>query len=188
MGQTYDRITPELREFIEAQHMFFVATAPLSGDGHVNLSPKGLDSFRVLDEKTVAYLDLTGSGNETSAHLEENGRITFMFCAFDGPPKIARLYGRGRTILPGSSQWQDLASPFQPPPAGTRQIIVADIDRAMTSCGFGVPRYDYVEQRDVLVRHWEKKGSPDELAAYHRKKNFHSIDGILTALGKSQSA
>jgi Pyridoxamine 5'-phosphate oxidase len=186
MGSTHDRITPELRQFIEAQRMFFVATAPLSADAHVNLSPKGLDSFRVLDERSVAYLDLTGSGNETSAHLEENGRITFMFCAFDGPPKIARLYGRGRTLLPDSDDWQRFAGHFEIRPPGTRQILAADIDLVMTSCGFGVPRYEYVEQRDQLVRHWEKKGSPDELAAYHRKKNFHSIDGIVTTLGKSQ--
>ena len=188
MGQTYDRITPELREFIEAQRMFFVATAPLSADGHVNLSPKGLDSFRVLGEHAVAYLDLTGSGNETSAHLEENGRVTFMFCALDGAPKIARLYGRGRTVLPGCDEWDRLAGCFGIRPPGTRQIIVADIDRAMTSCGFGVPRYDFCGQRDQLVRYWEKKGAPEELAAYHRDKNLRSIDGMVTALGKSLPA
>ena len=187
MGSTFDRITPELRTFIEGQRVFFVATAPLSSNAHVNLSPKGLDCFRVLGEHAVAYLDITGSGNETSAHLEENGRITFMFCAFDGPPKIARLYGRGRTILPESDEWNRLAPLFKLVP-GTRQIIIADIDRAMTSCGFGVPRFDYVEQRDQLVRHWEKKGAPDELTAYHRKKNLQSIDGIATALGKSLPA
>ena len=187
MGQTYDRITPELREFIESQRMFFVATAPLSADAHVNLSPKGLDSFRVLGERSVAYLDLTGSGNETSAHLEENGRITFMFCAFDGPPRIARFYGCGRTVLPETDEWSRLVTHFELRP-GTRQIIAADIDRAMTSCGFGVPRYDYREQRDQLVRHWEKNGTPENLSAYHRKKNLHSIDGIVTTLGKSLPA
>src|SRR6476620_792021 len=107
MGKTFDRITPELRQFIEAQKVFFVATAPLAGDGHVNLSPKGLDCLRVLSETQVAYLDLTGSGNETSAHVEENGRITLMFCALDGAPNILRVYGHGRTVLPGTARWDE---------------------------------------------------------------------------------
>jgi hypothetical protein len=183
MGQTLDRITSELRAFLESQHMFFVATAPLSGDAHVNLSPKGLDSFRVLGERSVAYLDLTGSGNETSAHLQENGRITFMFCAFEGPPRILRLYGRGRTVLPGSDEWDRLIGNFELRP-GARQIIAADIDRAMTSCGFAVPRYQYVEQREELLRFAEKKG-PDGMVEYRRQKNVRSIDGLATALGKS---
>jgi hypothetical protein len=183
MGKTYDRIEPELRQFIEAQHMFFVATAPLSGDGHINLSPKGLDTLRVLDERSIAYLDLTGSGNETSAHIEENGRICFMFCAFEGPPKILRLYGRGRTVLPGSDQWNQWIERFAPHP-GARQIIAATIDRAMTSCGFAVPRYQYLEQRDELLRYAEKKG-PDGLEQYRREKNVRSIDGMVTTLGKA---
>ena len=185
MGKTFDRITPELRQFIEAQRIFFVATAPLSADGHVNLSPKGLDTFRVVDEHTAAYLDLTGSGNETSAHLEENGRITFMFCAFEGPPKILRLYGRGRSILPGSVPWRELIPQFGDVP-GARQLIVATIDRAMTSCGFGVPRFEYLAQRDELPSYWQKKG-PDGVARYQREKNLQSIDGLVTRLGKSTS-
>src|SRR5215217_2705714 len=112
MAKTYDDITPELQAFVAAQPMFFVATAPLDAQGHVNLSPKGQDSFRVLSSRRVAYLDLTGSGNETSAHLLENGRITFMFCAFSGPPQILRLYGQGYTILPGSAEWAELAPLF----------------------------------------------------------------------------
>src|SRR5215218_5072071 len=137
MGKFYDHITPELRTFIEQQQMFFVASAPLDPRGRVNVSPKGLDSLRVLGEKRVAYLDLTGSGNETSAHLEDNGRITFMWCAFHGAPKIVRLYGRGRTIVPAigdapTREWDELA-PLFPIYPGTRQIILADIDRAMTS-------------------------------------------------------
>src|SRR5688500_2439968 len=131
MGKTYDGITTELREFIERQRMFFVATAPLDAGGHVNLSPKGLDCFRVLGERRVAYLDLTGGGNESSAHLEENGWITLMFCAFEGAPKILRLYGRGRTLLAGTDGWTELASRFEPRP-GARQIIVVDVERVQT--------------------------------------------------------
>jgi hypothetical protein len=183
MGKTFDSITPELRLFIEAQRMFFVATAPLSGNARVNLSPKGLDCFRVLSANQVGYLDLTGSGNETSAHLEENGRITFMFCAFEGPPSILRLYGRGRTVLPSTPDWPGLAARFPAHP-GIRQIILADIDRIATSCGFAVPRYDFVEHRDQLIQYARKKG-PDGLEQYRREKNLRSIDGIVTALGKT---
>lgn len=182
MGKTYDHITPDLRDFIAAQRMFFVATAPLDAAGHVNLSPKGLDGFRVLSDTRVAYLDLTGSGNETSAHLEENGRITFMFCAFDGPPNILRLYGRGRTVLPGTPAWSGLIEQFPALP-GARQIIVADVGRAMTSCGFAVPLYDFRDDRDTLLRWAETKG-PDGLARYQREKNGASLDGLPTALGK----
>ncbi|MGB7156440.1 MAG: pyridoxamine 5'-phosphate oxidase family protein [Tepidisphaeraceae bacterium] len=186
MGSTFDSITPDLRRFIEAQKMFFVATAPLSRAQHINLSPKGLDCFRVLTENRVGYLDLTGSGNETSAHVEENGRITFMFCAFDGPPKILRLYGRGRTVLPTAAEWTDLAKAFPGYP-GARQIIVADIHRAMTSCGFAVPRYEFVEHRDELLKYAEKKG-PEGLEQYRRDKNVTSIDALVTALGKERAA
>ncbi len=128
MAKTYDAITPDLEAFILAQPMFFVATAPLAATGHVNLSPKGLDCLRVLSLHRVAYLDLTGSGNETSAHLAENRRITFMFCAYDGPPRILRLYGQGRTIRPDSAEWDDLRASFPDYP-GVRQIIVAAISR-----------------------------------------------------------
>ena len=180
MGKFYDHLTPDLRAFIGAQKMFFVATAPLDPAGHINLSPKGLDCFRVFSDKQVAYLDLTGSGNETSAHVEENGRITFMFCAFDGPPNILRVYGRGRTILPGTEQWASLIAHFRHYP-GTRQIILADVDRVMTSCGFAVPFYDFRGDRDTLPRWAEKKG-PEALAAYRREKNARSIDGLPTPL------
>ena len=184
MGKTYDNITAELREFIERQRMFFVATAPLDPLGHVNVSPKGLDCFRVLGEKRVAYLDLTGSGNETSAHLEENGRITLMFCAFDGAPKILRLYGRGRTVLLGddTADDEDPTRPFTRMP-GARQIIVVDVERIQTSCGFGVPLYDFLGQRDMLPGWAEKKGAAG-IEKYHREKNTTSIDGLVTTLGK----
>ncbi len=187
MARSYDGITTELQAFIEEQPVFFVATAPLSPDGHVNLSPKGLDSFRVLDPTRVAYLDLTGSGNETSAHLRENGRVTFLFCAFSGPPRILRLHGRGHTALPGSAGWSALAKHLPEIP-GARQIIVADIERVSTSCGYGVPLMEYVGQRDTLprwVRQMEKTGG---LAGYRAAENVRSIDGLLTPLAEEDGA
>jgi hypothetical protein len=181
MAKVFDHITDDLQQFIAKQQMFFVATAPLNATGHVNISPKGLDSFRILSPNRVAYLDLTGSGNETSAHLHENGRITFMFCAFQGTPLILRLYGQGQTILPHSSDWNSLASQFVEMP-GVRQLIVADIDRVQTSCGTGVPLYEYQTQRQALLQWAEKKGH-DGLQQYHQQKNQISIDGLPTPLG-----
>lgn len=181
MAKVFDCITDELQRFIAKQHMFFVATAPLSATGHVNLSPKGLDSFRILSPNRVAYLDFTGSGNETSAHLHENGRITLMFCAFQGAPLILRLYGQGQTILPHSTEWNSLIERFSVMP-GARQLVVADIDRVQTSCGSGVPLYDYQAQRQVMLQWAEKKG-PDGLQKYHQQKNQVSIDGLPTPLG-----
>ena len=140
----------------------------------------------MLGPNRVAYLDLTGSGNETSAHLRENGRVTFMFCAFAGPPKILRLYGRGETVLPGSEQWDELIPLFEEYP-GARQIIIAEISRVQTSCGFAVPNYEYVGQRDTLLR-WADTKSETELEAYHCEKNVKSIDGLVTSLGESQAA
>ncbi len=176
-------ITPELREFISRQHLFFVASAPLSPAGRVNLSPKGLDSFRILSPRQVAYLDLVGSGNETSAHLRENGRITFLFCAFDGPPNILRLYGRGQTVLPGHPEWEALSQefPLRVFP-GVRQIIVAGITRVQTSCGFGVPLYEYQGERDHLPKWVEKKGRAG-IQAYIQENNRASIDGLTSELG-----
>ena len=182
MGKVYASISDDQREFIAAQQMFFVATAPLHPDGHVNLSPKGLNCFRVLAPNRVAYLDLTGSGNETSAHLRENGRITLMFCAFSGPPKILRLYGWGRTVLPGSGQWAELSPLFGEYP-GARQLIVAEISRVQTSCGFAVPNYEYVGQRDTLTRWADTKGE-DGLETYRSERNARSIDGLVTPLGE----
>ena len=181
MAKVFDHITPELRQFITQQHLFFVATAPLGETGHVNVSPKGLDCFRVLSPNRVAYLDLTGSGNETSAHLQENGRITFMFCAFHGAPSILRLYGVGQTLLPTADEWQSLVEEFPAIP-GVRQIIVADIDRVQTSCGHGVPLYEHQGARSQLVSWAEKKGAAG-LAAYHQQKNRLSIDGLWSAIG-----
>jgi hypothetical protein len=178
LAAAHSTITPELSDFIAAQAIFFVATAPLSSDGHVNLSPKGLDTLRILSETRVAYLDLTGSGNETAAHLMENGRITFLFCAFEGPPKILRLYGMGRTVQPGDPEWAELISRFPKLP-GIRQIVVADISRVQTSCGFGVPLLRFEGQRDALPQWAEKKG-PDGVKEYQMRKNVRSLDGLPT--------
>jgi hypothetical protein len=175
MGKVLESITPELQAFIEAQPLFFVASAPLSGDGHVNLSPKGLDCLRVVSPTSVEYLDLTGSGNETAAHLGENGRITFMFCAFTGSPRILRLYGTGRVVVAGSPQWATSIARFPAYP-GARQIIAAEISRVQTSCGFAVPLMDFVQQRDTLVRWATNKG--DDLPRYRQMKNATSIDGL----------
>src|SRR5687767_10517044 len=176
MAQTYESITDDLRQFIAAQHVFFVGSAPLASEGHVNVSPKGLDCFRVLSPMRVAYLDLTGSGNETSAHLHENGRITLMFCAFAGKPMILRLFGRGRVVLNGSAEWADLAGLFPSYP-GARQIVLADLDRVQTSCGFAVPLMEHVGDRDLLPK-WARKKGPEKLAEYRRTKNARSIDGL----------
>ena len=185
MAKFYDSISDDLREFIEAQHIFFVATAPLAADGHVNLSPKGHDVFRVLGPNQVAYLDLTGSGNETSAHLLENGRITFMFCAVKGPANILRLYGTGHAVLPDTPEWDELIPNFEVL-TGTRQLIVADIHQVQTSCGYAVPFFDYVEDRQTLVKWAENKG-PEGLTAYHAEKNFQSLDGLPTPLSTAQA-
>ena len=186
MGKVFEAITDELAAFIGAQPVFFVATAPLGEEGHVNLSPKGLDTFRVLSPTRVAYLDLTGSGNETSAHLAENGRITFMFCAFQGSPRIVRLFGRGRTVLPGDAEWEALR-PLFPDFPGVRQVIAADLDRVQTSCGYAVPRMELVGPRDTLPRWAEAKG-PEGLERYRREKNAASIDGLPTPLALHAAA
>ena len=189
MGKFFDSIQPSHKAFVEKQHIFFVSTAPLSGDGRVNLSPKGLDSFRILSDNRVAYMDLIGSGNETSAHTLENGRITFMFCSFDGAPNILRFYGKGFTVLPdtdGISRsnregWETYAPHFTIYPS-TRQIIVVDIDMVQTSCGFGIPLYDYVGERAIHFDWAEKKGE-EGLLEYQQQKNSVALDGLPTNLG-----
>ena len=176
MGQTQTEITPELAAWIGAQKLFFVATAPLSGEGHVNLSPKGLDTFRVLGPREVAYLDLTGSGAETMAHLRENGRITFMFCAFEGPPRILRLFGRGETHALDSEGYRSLRGRFPELP-GSRSIVRMEVEQVRTSCGWGVPRFALVGDRALLPEWSEKKGD-EGLETYRREKNRVSLDGL----------
>ena len=182
MADLHDELTPALQRFIAAQPLFFVATAPLAADGHVNVSPKGLDTFRVLGPRRVAYLDLTGSGNETSAHLAENGRVTLMFCSFGRSPKILRLHGRGRTVLPADADWPELAAAF-PPHDGARQVILVEVTRVSTSCGYGVPAMEPARQRDTLPKWIASKG--EELVDYQRRKNTESIDGLPTPLGEA---
>lgn len=178
MGQRYTELKQELMQFIWRQPMFFVATAPL--DGHVNLSPKGFDSLRVLDAKTVAWLNVTGSGNESAAHVLENGRMTLMFCAFEGKPLILRVYGKARVVHPRDAEWEALFGRFDPIP-GARQIFVVDIELVQTSCGMGVPLLDYRGQRSELVNWAEKKG-PDGVAEYWERKNQVSLDGRPTGI------
>jgi Pyridoxamine 5'-phosphate oxidase len=175
MGRVDDAISDELGAFIAAQRVFFVATAPADG-GHVNLSPKGLDTFAVLDANTVAYLDLTGSGVETIAHLRENGRITIMFCAFDGKPNIVRLYGRGEVLPTGEPEADALLPRFDAYP-GARSVIRVHLDRVSTSCGYGVPLLRYEGGRDQLTK-WAERRGPDGLVKYREEKNTSSIDGL----------
>lgn len=182
MAKVHDSITAEFRDWISKQHVFFVASAPLGADGHVNVSPKEYNCLRVLDESTVAYLDLTGSGAETAAHIAENGRLTLMWCAFEGPPRILRLYGRGESVLPGSARWQELSPHFEMLP-GARQIVVNHVERVQTSCGFAVPFMDYREERETLIRYTVKKGE-DGMREYRAEKNQRSIDGLPTPLAQ----
>jgi hypothetical protein len=176
MARTYDDITRELGDFIGRQHMFFVATAPSGDGGHVNLSPKGLDTFTVLDGRTVAWLDLTGSGIETLAHLRENGRITIMFCAFEGPPRIVRLHGHGRALSLEQADADGLLRRFPDYP-GRRSVVVVDVERVSTSCGYAVPLMSYVGDRPTLLE-WAERRGPDGLAAYHDEHNAESLDGL----------
>ncbi len=176
MGKVYDEIDERLAEWVGQQKMFFVATAPLSGDGLVNCSPKGLDSFAILDAHTVAYLDLTGSGAETLAHVKENGRITVMFCAFDGAPNILRFYGKGEAIEPSHPEFTSLCSRFPDYP-GVRSIIRINVQRIADSCGFGVPLYEFKAEREAMIKYANQKG-PEGLAQYRLEKNSYSLDGL----------
>ena len=178
MGKIYESISAEHRAFIEQQPLFFVASAPLSAAGRVNVSPKGLDAFRVIDASTVMYLDLTGSGNETAAHITENGRLTLMFCAFQGSPKILRLYCRSHVITRASKEWRDAVGRFPAQP-GIRQVMLGHVESVQTSCGFGVPLMALAGQRDQLTRWAENKGEA-EMAEYRRNRNAISLDGLLT--------
>ncbi|MGA9510787.1 MAG: pyridoxamine 5'-phosphate oxidase family protein [Candidatus Sulfotelmatobacter sp.] len=176
MGKTRSMIDDEARRFIEAQHIFFVASAPLDAAGHVNLSPKGLDTFRILGPTTAAYVDFNGSGVETIAHLKENSRIVLMFCAFQEPPNIFRLYGLGRAVEPHQDEFAALAGNF-PAYETMRSIMVIEITRVTDSCGYGVPRFKYEGEREQLAA-WAHKQGPEGLQAYRERKNQFSIDGL----------
>ncbi len=175
MGKVLDALDPKLTDWIEQQHVFFVATAPSDG-GHVNLSPKGHDCFRVLDDRTVAYLDLTGSGAETIAHTRQNGRITVMFCAFSGPPLVLRLFGAGTAHPHGSARYEEVVGEFPAVP-GARSIVTVAVERVQTSCGFSIPLMEYQDERPTLQQ-WAERQGADGLAEYWVDRNAQSIDGL----------
>ena len=177
MAKVFERIDDHMRGWIGRQPMFFVGTAPLAAEGHVNVSPKGpIGTLSVLDDHTVAYLDYTASGAETIAHLRENGRITLMFCAFTGPPNIVRLHGTGRFVTLYSPEFAELAARF-PERRGARAVIVVDVHRVSDSCGYGVPLMEYAGERDLLPPYMERKG-PQGQQEYRRTKNLTSVDGL----------
>jgi len=177
MAKVFEQIDDQMAAWLIAQPMFVVATAPLAADGLINASPKGgSGTFAVLGPTTVAYLDLTGSGVETIAHLRENGRIVLMFTAFDGRPQIVRLHGDGRVVERDDAEFDELAQRFPRNP-GTRSVIVVDVDRVSDSCGYAVPRMDYIADRDVLDL-WSAKKGPEGLEAYRAKHNAVSLDGL----------
>lgn len=176
MAKFYNALTKRLQSFIENQHIFFVATAP--EEGRINLSPKGMDSLRVLDTNRIAWLNVTGSGNETAAHILENPRITIMFCAFEGAPNILRLYGKAKAVYPGDDGWNEL-EPLFPKLPGTRQIFDISIESAQTSCGMSIPFYEYTGEREQL-NDWAKEKGEDGIKTYWEERNTISIDGKPT--------
>lgn len=178
MARRYPELTPALIQFIEEQKMFFVGTA--ADDGTINVSPKGFDSLRVLSQQRLVWMNITGSGNETAAHLAQNGRMTLMFCAFTGDPKILRLYGRARAVHVRDPAWEELAKLFPVHPTA-RQYVDFEIELVQTSCGFGVPFYEYQAERDNMPRWIEAKtGRGDPIEDYWREKNQRSLDGLPT--------
>jgi len=181
MGKRYDEITPELAQWISQQKLFFVSTAPLAADGHVNCSPKGLDSLRILGPREIAWTDTGGSGIETVAHLRENGRILLMWCAFDGPPRIVRVHGRGEVVTADDPRFAPLLARLPPPPL-CRAIIRVEAERIADSCGYGVPLYQFVADRPQLQQGVQRKGTAG-VRRYFTENNAASIDGLpgLTA-------
>ena len=179
MGRTYDVIDDRLATWLQEQPVFFVATAPLAGDGHVNCSPKGnRQELVVVDGRRIMYLEQTGSGIETVAHLQENGRIVVMFCAFSGPPRIVRLHGRGRAVPVGSPEFESVSRPFPGASGpGVRSVIVVDVERVSDSCGYGVPLMEFEAHRPTMDEWSERKGR-DGVERYRAEKNAASIDGL----------
>ncbi len=176
MGKDYQEIDDRMAAWIDRQALFFVATAPLSEDGLINCSPKGLDGLRVLGPRQLVYADMGGSGIETVAHLRENGRIVIMLCAFEGPPKIFRFYGRGRVVENGDEEFASLAEHFPHLPV-IRNFVIIDVERIRDSCGYGVPTYEYKDERDSL-HNWYEAKSEAEIDDYRREKNRESLDGL----------
>ena len=178
MGKRYSEIPDKLKRFIEDQKIFFVATA--TADGRINISPKGMDSLRVLGVNRVVWLNVTGSGNETAAHVQENPRMTMMFAAFEGKPMILRIYGNARVIHKSDPEWKDMITLFRPLP-GARQIFDLAVDLVQTSCGMGVPLYDYAGEREQL-NEWANKKGEKGIKEYWKQKNQESIDGKPTRI------
>lgn len=186
MGKEYTEIDGKIQAWMEHQHLFFVATAPMSSDGLINCSPKGLDTLRVLGPNELAYVDIGGSGIETVAHLKENSRIVIMMCAFDGAPKIFRFYGKGTAVEPHESEFAELLANFPQQPAA-RNIICVHVERIIDSCGYGVPRYDFRQHRDSLANYYGAK-SDEEISDYRLQRNSRSLDslpGLATDAGQS---
>ncbi|NNJ88874.1 MAG: pyridoxamine 5'-phosphate oxidase family protein [Eudoraea sp.] len=181
MGKQFQKLTPSLQEFISKQKIFFVATA--MKEGHINLSPKGIDTFRVEDEYKVLWLNLTGSGNETATHLLHDERMTLMFCAFEGPPKIVRLYGTAKVYHPRDERFDTLVTSFPPIP-GTRQIFELTIELVQTSCGMGVPVMPYKKERNELIE-WAREKGQTGLTNYMKEKNTTSLEGFPTGIFKT---
>jgi len=181
MAEQFPELSGEHQEWIGRQRIFFTASA--TAESRINISPREGGALRVLDASTVVYLDKTGSGSETSAHMKADGRMTIMFCSFEGPPRILRLYGQGRIVHRDSDEYRRiLADCFDgEAPPGARQIVLLDIAMAQTSCGFGVPLFAYERDRDVLTK-WATGKGPDGIAAYWREKNMTSIDGLPTGI------
>jgi len=177
MSEQLEALTDQQAAWIRQQHLFFVSTAPLAESGRINCSPKGLDTFRIISPREVAYLDLTGSGVETIAHLQENGRIVLLFCAFEGPPKLLRIHGRGQVHLAGTEEFQRYQSSFQPMP-GSRSVISVEVTHVSESCGFGVPLHRYEGDRPTLTQWAEQKGEAG-VQQYQAENNRHSIDGLI---------
>ncbi len=176
MAKQYDSLNQDLIEFIDHQKIYFVGTA--ADDGTINVSPKGWDTLKVMDPNRIVWLNITGSGNETAAHLLQNNRMTIMFCAFDGNPKILRLYGKARMIHPRDEQWDELTALFEPFPSA-RQFVDFTVEMAQTSCGFGVPFYDFKEGRDSMDKWIVAKGA-ENIEEYWRERNQISLDGLPT--------
>ena len=177
MGKVYETIGPEIREWMSGQRMFFVATAPRSDGGMINLSPKGHDTLRVLDDRTIAFLDYGGSGVETIAHLRENGRIVIMMCAFEGPPKIFRFHGSGDVVTPRDPEFPELAGSFDRSELGIRAIVRVSVSRISDSCGYGVPLYEYQSQRRTSPNYIRSRGA-ERIRAYQEENNLESLDGL----------
>ena len=181
MAKQFEALNPDHRDFIQRQHIFFVSSATV--DSRVNISPREISALRIVNDHSVIYLDRTGSGNETAAHMLADGRLTIMFCAFTGPPQIMRLYGTGTSVGWENAEFEDLISQYYggSKPLGTRQIMRLKFDLVQTSCGYGVPLFEYKGDRNA-IENWHENKGPDGIQSYWQQKNLSSIDGLPTGL------